>query len=448
LPDLWQTTAARLSLFYGLIFAVGVIAVLGLVYFQSAIYLTDRDDRILHGEARLMAGYSAANLGDQIQDALSVDGSHINLYGLFSPDGRRITGNLETLPPTLKAGGRPIELSPSAAFPASARAIATRLPSGDILVVGRNVNQLREIRTIIFHAMVWSGVVIIVAGLILGTGFSLGPLRRVRALQAASHEIAAGDLKRRMPVSARRDELDMLASTTNHMMDEIDRLISEIKGAGETLAHDLRTPLTRARAQLARLQSDSSGAFARDADIVVAEIDSVLDRFRAILRLSELEARERRAGFVTTNLNDIVERAAELYQPLAEAAGVSLVIRLEQAVLIEADPRLLFEALSNLVDNAVKFTPPGGQVEIASLGDSAHPVLMVCDSGPGIAETERSAVLQRFYRSERDRLSPGSGLGLSITSAIVRLHGFELRLENTEPGLCASIDCHKAPHAY
>jgi signal transduction histidine kinase len=448
LPDLWQTTAARLSLFYGLIFAAGVIAVLGMVYFQSAIYLTDRVDRILHGEARLMASYSSSNLADQIQDALSVDGSHINLYGLFSEDGRRITGNLETLPPTLKPGGRPVELAPTAIFPANARAIATRLPSGDVLVVGRNVNQQHEIRAIIFGAMVWSGVAIIVAGLVLGTAFSLGPLRRVRALQAASHEIAAGNLKRRMPVSARRDELDMLASTTNHMMDEIDRLISEIRGAGETLAHDLRTPLTRARAQLARLQADSSGAFRRDADLVVAEIDSVLDRFRAILRLSELEARERRAGFVNTSLGDIVDRAFELYQPLAEAAGVSLVIRKEQEALIEADPRLLFEAVSNLVDNAVKFTPSGGQVEIAAVGDAGHAILRVCDSGPGIAETERAAVLQRFYRSERDRLSPGSGLGLSIASAIVRLHGFELRLENTDPGLCASIDCHKAKLAY
>jgi signal transduction histidine kinase len=448
LPDLWQTTAARLSLFYGLIFAAGVITVLGMVYFQSAIYLTKRVDRIVHSEAGLLAGYSATNLADQIHYALSVDGSHINLYGLFAADGHQITGNLDALPPTLKVGGRPIDLEPSIDFPARARAIAIRLPSGEVLVVGRNVNQQHEIRTIIFRAMVWSGVVIIVAGLILGTGLSLGPLRRVRALQAASHEIAAGDLKRRMPVSSRRDELDMLASTVNHMMDEIDRLISEIKGAGETLAHDLRTPLTRARAQLARLQSDSKGAFARDAESVVAEIDSVLDRFRAILRLSELEARERRAGFVTTSLNAIAERAIELYQPLAEAAGINLVARMDHQALIEADPRLLFEAVSNLVDNAVKFTPPNGQVEIAVVGDSAHPKLTVCDSGPGIAEIERTAVLQRFYRSERDRLSPGSGLGLSITSAIVRLHGFELHLDNIHPGLRASIDCYKASPTY
>ena len=375
MPDIWQTTAARLSLFYGLIFAAGVVAVLGLVYFQSALYLTDRVDRILHGEARLLAGYSGDDLSRQIQDALSVDGSHINLYGLFTRDGQPIIGNLANLPPTLKPGGRPIELPPSTAFPASARAIAIGLPSGEMLVVGRNINQQREIRSIIFRAMVWSGVVIIVAGLVLGTGFSLGPLRRVRTLQAASHQIAAGDLKRRLPVSTRRDELDMLASTTNHMMDEIDRLISEIKGAGETLAHDLRTPLTRARAQLARLQSGSNGAFARDADIVVAEIDSVLDRFRAILRLSELEARERRAGFVATSLSDMVDRAFELYQPLAEEAGVALVIGLKHDALIEADPRLLFEAVSNLVDNAIKFTPPGGRVEITSVTEDGHPQL-------------------------------------------------------------------------
>jgi signal transduction histidine kinase len=440
LPDLWRTTPARLSVLYGVIFAAGVIAVLGLVYFQSAIYLTDRVDRILQDRARLLTSYSAPGLAEHIDDALSADPSHINLYAVFTSGGQRIAGNLGALPPSLKPGGRPIELAPSSEFPANARVIAQRLPSGDILVVGRNVNQQLEIRSIIFRAMLWSGVVTIVAGLVLGTGLSLGPLKRVRVLQTASNEIAAGNLKRRMPVSSRRDELDMLASTINHMMDEIDRLISEIKGAGETLAHDLRTPLTRARAQLARLQT-GKGARARDAEAVVVEIDSVLDRFRAILRLSELEARERRGGFQTTRLAEIVERAAELYQPLADEAGVNLATRVEETAEIEADPRLLFEAVSNLVDNAIKFSPPGGAVEIAVVGNEGRPRLSVCDCGPGIAEDERAAVLQRFYRSERDRLAPGSGLGLSITSAILRLHGFELRLEDAQPGLCASIIC-------
>ena len=425
------------------------MAVLGMVYLQSAVYLTRRVDQILDTQAATLSSYSAAELPRHIRETLAIEGSRIDLYALFSRDGQWVAGNLRVLPPRLKPDGRPVELPPSATFLANARVVAHRLPWGEILVVGRDVDQLREMRAIILQALLWSGVVIIVMGLVCGTALSLIPLRRLRLLQAASREIAAGDLKRRMPTSTRHDELDMLAATVNHMMGEIDRLISEIRGAGETLAHDLRTPLTRARARLSRAQQAAEGEPVRDdIDQVVTEIDAVLDRFRALLRISELEARQRRAGFVATDLASIVERAGELYQPLADAQGVRLTAAISDHSLIDADPKLLFEAISNLVDNALKFTPPGGCVEISTGGDEAHPALIVQDNGPGIAEGEQAAVLQRFYRSERDRVTPGSGLGLSIVAAIVRLHGFELRLEDAAPGLRAVIDCRPAPLAY
>jgi signal transduction histidine kinase len=344
------------------------------------------------------------------------------------------------MPRGLKPGGTPVETPPSADFAANARVIARRLPLGNVLAVGRDVDQLREIRAITLATLLWSGVVILLIGLVLGTVLSLTPLRRLGDLQAASRRIAAGDLKQRMPVSARNDELDMLAATVNQMMDEIDRLISEIRGAGETLAHDLRTPLTRIRARLDRTQM-----FARDtpleADIegVVAGVDAVLDRFRALLRISELEARKRRAGVALIDLADIANEAGELFQPLAELRGVDLRIVADRA-RTEADPKLLFEAVSNLVDNALKFTPPGGQVTVTS-ADTGIPTLSVQDNGPGIPADEQGAVLQRFYRRECDRLTPGSGLGLSIVAAIVRLHGFELKLENAASGLHATIEC-------
>lgn len=449
LRELWRTTTARLTLLYVLLFAVGTVAVLGMVYLQSAVYLTGRVDRILDTEVSAFQTYSAAELPRQIRDTLTIEGGRINVYALFTGDGRWVAGNLAAMPAKLKPDGRPVETPPSATFASNARLIARRLPWGEILVVGRAVDQLREMRAIILQALLWSGVLIIVIGLVFGTALSLIPLRRLRLLQAASHEIAAGDLKRRMPVSARHDELDMLAATVNHMMGEIDRLISEIRGAGEVLAHDLRTPLTRARAQLGRaLQTAEDEAFRGDIGQVVSEIDTVLDRFRALLRISELEARQRRAGFVSTDLATIVQRAADLYQPLADEEGVRLTTAAVDLPMIEADPKLLFEAISNLVDNALKFTPRGGQVEIVAAGDREHPTLIVQDSGPGIPEGEQAAVLQRFYRSERDRMRPGSGLGLSIVAAIVRLHGFELRLEDAHPGLRAVIDCKPARLAF
>ncbi len=232
----------------------------------------------------------------------------------------------------------------------------------------------------------------------------------------------------------------MFAATVNHTVEEVERLMSEVKGATETIAHDLRTPLTRARARLSRLQLalGEDDPRAEDALLVIDELDTVLGRFTAILRISELEARRRRAGFVAIDTADLVRQATELYGPLAEERGVSLRADIESPASIDADPKLLFEALSNLVDNAIKFTPEGGQVQVRA---EAGPRIVVQDNGPGVPESEQAAVLQRFYRGERDRLTPGSGLGLSIVSAIVRLHGFALRLEDAGPGLRAVVDC-------
>jgi signal transduction histidine kinase len=224
------------------------------------------------------------------------------------------------------------------------------------------------------------------------------------------------------------------------MVEEVERLMSEVKGATETIAHDLRTPLTRVRARLSRLQQALGEADPRaeDALWVIDELDTVLGRFTAILRISELEAQRRREGFVTVDPADLVRQAAELYGPLAEALGVSLEAEVDSTAPVGADPKLLFEALSNLVDNAIKFTPEGGRVQVRA---EVGPRIVVEDDGPGVPEAELAAVTQRFYRGERDRLTPGSGLGLSIVSAIVRLHGFALRLEDAHPGLRAVIDC-------
>jgi signal transduction histidine kinase len=283
--------------------------------------------------------------------------------------------------------------------------------------------------------------------LVAGIALSLQPLRRLRELQDAGEEIARGNLKRRMPVSRRHDELDTLAATVNYMVGEVERLMAEVRAATETIAHDLLTPLTRTSTQLHRI--GQTGEIRPDAIVrLAAEVDEVLDRFRAILRISELEARGRRAGFVRTDLADIVQPVAELYQPLAEARGVWLAAAAEPGVIIDMDPKLMIEAVSNLVDNAIKFTPQGGAVQIRITGDSDAPSITVQDDGPGIPENEREAVLQRFYRGERNRLTPGTGLGLSIVAAIARLHGFELTLGDNAPGLRVRIDCQVQPIKY
>jgi len=440
LSELWRITTFRLAGLYGLVFVVGMVALLGMIYLQSAVYLTRRVDGILNTEADALAQSPRVELTQRIGEALALNGDQTNVFAVFSARGRWIAGNLHTPPARLKLDSRPIEAPPTSDFPAYARLIGRRLPSGEALVVGRDVSQLREMRSIIASALVWSGVAAVFIIFGLAVILSVGPLRRLRGLQIASEEIAAGDLKRRMPTSQRHDELDMFAGTVNTMMDEVERLMLEVRGVTETIAHDLRTPLTRARAQLHRLEQaerPDPSEFGR----VIGEIDVVLERFRALLRISELEARDRHAGFAPTDLGMIAGQVVELYQPLAEAGGVRLAAAPGPATVIDADPKLLFEAISNLVDNAIKFSGEGGVVQVRLGEDPARPRIIVQDNGPGVAEDERASVLQRFYRSEGNRMIPGSGLGLSIVAAIVRLHRFELSLQDANPGLMAVIDC-------
>jgi signal transduction histidine kinase len=431
LREVWRTTTFRLTALYGLVFALGVVALLGMVYWQSTVFLARRVDGILHTEANAIAAAPRGQIHARIAQALLLNGARSNFYALFHADGTWVAGNLRVYPTRAIVDGPSITVPPTPAFPSVASLIVRGLPTGDRLVVGRDASQFTQMRAIILSALVWSGAAIIVVGLACGTALSLAPLQRLRILQEAGQDIAAGNLKRRMPTSHRRDELDMFASTVNLMLGEVERLMSEVKGATETIAHDLRTPLTRARAQLHRLQ-EAGAATPAQIGQVTEEIDTVLERFRALLRISEIEARDRRQGFAPTDLATIVLQAGDLYQPLAEDADVAFAVCAQGPAVIEADPKLLFEAISNLVDNAIKFTGPGGAVSVRL---EPGPRIVVQDNGPGVPEDEREAVLQRFYRSERDRGMPGSGLGLSIVAAIARLHRLDLALEDARPGL-------------
>ncbi len=435
-----RTTTFRLSMLYGLIFAIGSVALLGMVYYRSVVYLTERIDGILHNEARGLETSPRPSLRERLVEELTLNGEKTNIFALFSDSGDRIAGNLEHLPPGLHIDGDPVEIAPTAGFPEPARLIARKLPDGDILVVGRDAHQLLEMRTIVLSALRWSGALIIFTGLVCGIALSLGPLRRLQELQRAGREVGAGDMSRRMPVSARGDELDMLASTVNGMMDEVERLVSEVKGATEIIAHDLLTPLAQASMQLRGVDTSSPAS----SDIIARvniRIDQVLERFRAILRVAELESRDRRSGFGATDLPAVVHQVIELYQPLAEASGVALSAGELQPAITFADSKLLFEALCNLVDNAIKFSGHAGLVRLEVTADAQGPRVSVIDNGPGIPASERHAVLARFYRSRRQASIPGTGLGLNVVAAIVRLHGFQLILEDAGPGLRATIWC-------
>ncbi len=441
-PELWRTTTFRLALVYASVFAAGVVALLGLIYVSSAVYLTQQMDEIVIGQAGALHGVAPAALPEKVREIEAEDVRNVDFYGLFTPAGAWIVGNAHQLPRGLPPDGTPRELR-EPGFQPGARALAERLPSGEILFVGFDAKVLTGLRSIILRSLIGSGALIIVLGLSLGGALSLGPLKRIRAVQAASLPILDGDVGARLPTSGRGDEIDMLAGITNGMMDEVERLLWAVKSVGDNVAHDLRTPLTRLRALLYRVRQEVT---ARDGhqgmlDQAVAEIDTLLARFKALQRISEIDRRERRAGFAAVPLRALVEEIGELYEPLAEDRGLILVTEATAACEILADRELLFEAFSNLVDNALKFTPAGGSVRLRLTGLADGPRLEVIDSGPGVPVKERQAVFERFYRGRQAPGPPGSGLGLSIVAAVARLHDFRISLGDAAPGLRVTLDC-------
>jgi signal transduction histidine kinase len=438
--ELRRTTTFRLTILYGALFALGTLALLGMVYIRSVVYMTGRVDHIIDIQADALLHSPRPGLRQRLIEDLTLNGDRMVVFGLFSAGGERLAGNLPSLPAGLHLNQEPVEFPPSTGFPASARLISRALPGGEILVVGRDVSQLEQMRSITRSALIWSGIAIIIAVLVCGTVLSIRPMQRIQRLGAVAQDIARGDLKRRMPTSGRRDELDMLAEALNHMIGEVERLMSEVQSATAVIAHDLLSPLANVTQQLRRLQS-SRQIESTDIAPITERIEDVLERFRAILRLADLEAGKRRAGFKHVDLAELVESATQLYVPLAEEAGVHLLSDIERGSFAHGDPELLFEALSNLIDNAIKFSPQGGTVRVRVGKDPARPQLIVEDNGPGIPAQERTAVLQRFYRVERNRPVPGSGLGLSVVAAIVRLHDFDLVLEDAGPGVRAIIEC-------
>lgn len=454
LREHWRISTFRLAVVFGFVFTVANVVLLGLIYWQTSSYLEHRiDDSIV-----TMAGNFKSQVREQVlaevRDALAYDLRKSNIYCLFSADGRVIAGNMEALPAELVADGKIHQFnhrtlpqySPDGAASEApsglARAMVRRLQNGEILVVGRDFTQLAEIKAIILNALIVSGATIIAVGLLSGFLLSIRPLRRINAIRDTARQIVQGELSQRLPLSASDDEVDMLSSIVNRMLDEIERLLTEVKSVTDTLAHDLRTPLTRVRLTLYRLQQALTDPGQRQlVDKALTETDSLLGRFRALLRISEIENRQRKAAFKLVDPRAVVAPITELFDALAEDKAIKLEVHCDETPEIYADADLLFEALSNLVDNAIKFTPAGGRVAVTLSQDESGVRFDIVDSGCGIDVDQREAVLQRFYRAGRQGNRESYGLGLSIVAAIVDLHGYSLRFHDTPHGTHASVLC-------
>jgi signal transduction histidine kinase len=448
LIDAWRSATSRLILIYGALFAIWCVVLLGVVQWEASRYLSNVVDGMLAARIHYLEGTDPRRLPATVEAASQIDVQGFMWVGLFDAQGKRLAGNIESVPQDLTDEGvvhsiRASLVDPRRNTPTRARGVTRVLPDGTRLVVAKESATIDGVGAIIRRGLLWGLSLTLIPGVLGGILIARGPARRIRAIQRAMEPIREGDLSVRLPVSRGGDEVDLLASTVNTTLGEIERLLGEVKGVTDNIAHDLRTPLTRMRTRLYRLQQQFDGKPEGDQlDACVAEIDTVLSRFRALLRVSELEDRQRSACFETLDLGDVLRNVHEFYAPLAEDRGQVFELDVGRLPPLRGDPQLMFEAFANLVGNAIKFTPDGGAVRlVASTDPTGDARIDIADTGPGIPPNEREAVFRRFYRSDETRTKPGCGLGLAIVSAIVRLHGFSLSVGGTEKGAVFSVVC-------
>ncbi|MBA1202777.1 HAMP domain-containing histidine kinase [Pseudomonas capeferrum] len=439
----WSSSTSRLLALYSFLFVAWSSILMGVLYFEVSSYLNKLTRHSMLQRQHLFAHMSGKQLEDALIASQAFEERSFDAYGLFDAQFNPLGGRIRQIPRALSLDGKVQELENCLAaddphLPRhSCDAVAIKVKDGRWLVLVRDNGSLFVVTRIILHALLWGISLTLIPGFAGWYFLRRRPLKRIRAVQASAELIVAGDLTHRLPLSTRRDELDMLAAIVNAMLDRIERLMHEVKGVCDNIAHDLRTPLTRLRAQLYRIRQQSGDASpeATALDQAIEETDTLMARFRGLLRISELEDRRRRAGFIELDPLALLVELHDFYLPLAEDGEIHL--RLERPAQLPAlhgDRELLFEALANLVGNAIKFTPSGGKVRIHAYKDTLGVHIAVEDSGPGIPETERDAVLKRFYRSEEGHRHPGFGLGLSIVAAIVDLHGFGLEVGASELG--------------
>jgi signal transduction histidine kinase len=363
---------------------------------------------------------------------------------------RPLAGNLREWPAGIPPGAGtytlPVRL---AGKPAHAMFVHSSLPGGYHLIVGRDQALFASLTPRFWYGLAAAVAVLCIAGVLGGIMIRQAVLARVNGLRQTVQAIMQGDFSHRLPVqrSSRRsidegDELNTLSRTINGMLDQIEQLVHGVRDVSNAIAHDLRTPLAELRSRLEELsltRPDSEETFA-EVEAAVADVDRVIRIFNALLRLAEIDSGMRRSGFVQINASELAMQAADFYQPAAELKGVTLGFRAAPAIMLSGDPVLLAQAIGNLIDNALKYTPEGGAIAVAVQPRGEGFIeIDVTDNGPGISDEEKPKVADRFYRGDASRGTPGVGLGLTLVASVAKVHGGAFELTDNHPGLKARM---------
>jgi signal transduction histidine kinase len=409
----------------------------------------------LSAEVRTLAAVSkqgdAAGRVRSIVEQLSASGN-ARLYYLEGKGGEKLAGNLAKFPPELASGNGGLFVYRFDRGPESreryAAGLAVRLDSGDRLVVARDIEDQRELIWWLRLMALLGFTVVALGGLGLGLMASRGILLRVEALTSATRGIMAGDLAGRLPVKGTGDEFDRLSENVNIMLARIEHLMHGLKEVSDNIAHDLKTPVNRLRnrAEETLRTANTPGELRTGLEEVIESADEIIKTFNALLLIARLEAGAIEETKSPVPLAGLLADAVELYEPLAEEAGLRLEYQQEADITARANRHLLGQAVINLIDNAIKYSRHSvkqredhGRVFIGLKQQKGRAVITVADNGPGICAADRARVMERFVRLDKSRTLPGTGLGLSLVAAVARLHGGELRLEDNKPGLRAVI---------
>jgi signal transduction histidine kinase len=441
----WSSIAFRQALIFGAL-VVFTMTVLGVIFYVQTVGVWQRriDSQIDTTTERLVDYHEsrgsaalAAHINGLLGDGIDSD---TEVYTLVGPDGHIAAGNLaitgEIASPTRGIAEHRVV---RAGRPSRSRLRVTRLSDGSVLIVGRDMQDQHELEQLIRGAILSGAIVTLLMAVVGAVLFRRQLERRIGAIRETAVQIERGDLAQRVPISAQQDEFARLSRDINAMLDRIHALMEGVRHVSNTIAHNIRTPLSRVLARLYTAQNaaDPARALPEAVGFAITEIQDLNVVFDKLLRIAEVEAGARRQTFTAVSLNAVAVNALELYDAVAEAKGLTLTHTLDAQPLVAGDGDLLANAVANLIDNAIKYTPSGGTIHVDTRCEGASVTLTVRDNGRGIPAEERKRVGARFYRL--DRAVPGWGLGLASVLAIARLHGGNLQLADAQPGLIARL---------
>jgi hypothetical protein len=438
------SAALRLALLFAVLFAAAVAAFASVLWWGTAGALDRQTDAAIRADATSLATRAAEHgtpaLPLAITERMDLDFENLNIYLLRDASGRVLAGNLPAWPEAMPrdSGWHTVPVRRDGGdWRTEARFLHVPLADGADLLVGRDIAEKLRLRGVLAEGLAMSGAIALTIAVLGAATLRRAVAERLAPAASTAEAIAAGDLSRRVPLSARGDEFDQLGATMNTMLGRIATLMEGVRGVSDSLAHDLRTPLARARAQLEEALAsarDEPAALRGALERGIADLDSIIRIFHALLRIAEAEAGARRAAFRALDLAEVAADAAEFYGAAAEAKGQEIVLSLPAALPLTGDPDLLLQAVANLLDNAVKFSPAGGRILLSAEALPGAVEIRVADGGPGIAPPDRARAGERFFRADAARSTPGSGLGLSLVRAVAHLHGGDLLLGDAEPG--------------